>query len=251
MELRVQEHGEYIVIVTIDNQPRRNAMPRAMMADMAALWDRLEQSPCRCIVLTGAGDRAFTSGADLSGDLSADPEMARIVNHALLKNHTYTKPIVAAVNGDCVAGGVELLLSTDIRAASPNARFGLPEVRWSIYPFGGAAIKLIQQIGYVQAMELLLTGKLIPAHEAAQIGLVNRVMPAEDLMPWAIETAETIAANSPTAVQAVKQQISNTIAEHALSRETLDQELGDRVRASPHFTEGVAAFLEKRQPNYQ
>lgn len=251
MELRVQEHGEYIVIVTIDNQPRRNAMPRAMMADMAALWDRLEQSPCRCIVLTGAGDRAFTSGADLSGDLSADPEMARIVNHALLKNHTYTKPIVAAVNGDCVAGGVELLLSTDIRAASPNARFGLPEVRWSIYPFGGAAIKLIQQIGYVQAMELLLTGKLIPANEAAQIGLVNRVMPAEDLMPWAIETAETIAANSPTAVQAVKQQISNTIAEHALSRETLDQELGDRVRASPHFTEGVAAFLEKRQPNYQ
>ncbi len=251
MELRVQEHGEYIVIVTIDNQPRRNAMPRAMMADMAALWDRLEQSPCRCIVLTGAGDRAFTSGADLSGDLSADPEMARIVNHALLKNHTYTKPIVAAVNGDCVAGGVELLLSTDIRAASPNARFGLPEVRWSIYPFGGAAIKLIQQIGYVQAMELLLTGKLIPANEAAQIGLVNRVMPAEDLMPWAIETAETIAANSPTAVQAVKQQISNTIAEHALSREALDQELGDRVRASPHFTEGVAAFLEKRQPNYQ
>lgn len=251
MELRVQEHGEYIVIVTIDNQPRRNAMPRSMMADMAALWDRLEQSPCRCIVLTGAGDRAFTSGADLRGDLSADPEMARIVNHALLKHHTYTKPIVAAVNGDCVAGGVELLLSTDIRAASPNARFGLPEVRWSIYPFGGAAIKLIQQIGYVQAMELLLTGKLIPANEAAQIGLVNRVMPAEALMPWAIETAETIAANSPTAVQAVKQQISNTIAEHALSREALDQELGDRVRASPHFTEGVTAFLEKRQPNYQ
>lgn len=251
MELRVQEHGKHIVIVTIDNQPRRNAMPRSMMADMAALWDRLEQSPCRCIVLTGAGDRAFTSGADLSGDLSADPDMARVVNHALLKHHTYTKPIVAAVNGDCVAGGVELLLSTDIRAAAPNARFGLPEVRWSIYPFGGAAIKLIQQIGYVHAMELLLTGKLMPADEAAQIGLVNRVVPAAELMPWAIETAATIAANSPSAVQAVKQQISNTIAEHALSREALDQELGDRVRASPHFTEGVAAFLEKRQPNYQ
>jgi enoyl-CoA hydratase len=251
MELRVQEHGAHIVIVTIDNQPRRNAMPRSMMADMAALWDRLEQSPCRCIILTGAGDRAFTSGADLSGDLSADPDMARIVNHALLKHHTSTKPIVAAVNGDCVAGGVELLLSTDIRAAAPNARFGLPEVRWSIYPFGGAAIKLIQQIGYVHAMELLLTGKLIPAEEAAQLGLVNRVVAAEELMPWAIETAETIAANSPTAVQAVKQQISNTIAEHALSREALEQELGDRVRASPHFAEGVAAFLEKRQPNYQ
>ena len=154
------------------------------------------------------------------------------------------------MNGDCVAGGVELLLSTDIRAAAPNARFGLPEVRWSIYPFGGAAIKLIQQIGYVHAMELLLTAKLVDAETAAQLGLVNRVLPADDLMPWAITTAEAIAANSPTAVQAVKQQISSTISDHALSREALDQELGDRVRASPHFQEGVSAFLEKREPHY-
>jgi len=132
----------------------------------------------------------------------------------------------------------------------PHARFGLPEVRWSIYPFGGGAIKLIQQIGYVHAMELLLTAKLINAEAAAQLGLVNRVLPADALMPWAIDTAEAIAANSPTAVQAVKQQISSTIADHALSREALDQELGDRVRASPHFKEGVSAFLEKREPHY-
>jgi enoyl-CoA hydratase len=123
-------------------------------------------------------------------------------------------------------------------------------VRWSIYPFGGATVKLIQQIGYVHAMELLLTGKLVDAVTAAQLGLVNRVVPAEALMPWALETAELIAANSPTAVQAVKQQISTTLAEHALSREALEQELGDRVRASPHFTEGVTAFLEKRPPHY-
>src|SRR5712692_9668837 len=200
--------------------------------------------------MTGAGDRAFSSGADVGGDLSADPDIARTVNAALLKNRTYTKPIVAAVNGDCVAGGVELLLSTDIRAAAPHARFGLPEVRWSIYPFGGATVKLVQQIGYVHAMELLLTAKLVDATEAARIGLVNRVVPAEALMAWALETAEAIAANSPTAVQAVKQQISATIAEHALSREALDQALGDRVRASAHFKEGVAAFLEKRPPQY-
>ncbi len=250
MELRVDEHGDYITIVTIDNQSRLNAMPREMMAELDQLWRTLEASDCRCIILTGAGDRAFCAGADLSGDLSAAPETARIVNDALLKNRTYTKPIIAAVNGVCAGGGVELLLATDIRAAAPHARFGLPEVKWSIYPFGGAAIKLIQQIGYVQAMELLLTAKLISAEEATQLGLINRVVPAEDLMPWAIETAEAIAANSPSAVQAVKQQISNTIAEHALSREALDQELGDRVRASPHFNEGVAAFREKRQPNY-
>ena len=250
MELNVQEHGPHVVIVTIDNQPRRNAMPRSMMAELAALWDRLEAGACRSIVLTGAGDRAFSSGADVSGDLSADPEIARVVNHALLKDRPYTKPIVAAVNGDCVAGGVELLLSTDIRAAASHARFGLPEVRWSIYPFGGATVKLVQQIGYVHAMELLLTAKLIDAAEAARIGLVNRVLRADALMPWALETAETIAANSPVAVQAVKQQISTTIAEHAQSREALEQALGDRVRASDHFKEGVRAFLEKRKPNY-
>jgi enoyl-CoA hydratase/carnithine racemase len=250
MEIRVSDHGPHVSVVTIDNQPRRNAMTRAMMVDLARLWETLQSGPCRCIVLTGAGERAFSSGADVSGDLSADPETARIVNDALLKNRTYTKPIVAAVNGDCIGGGVELLLSTDVRAAVPHARFGLPEVRWSIYPFGGATVKLVQQIGYVHAMELLFTAGLIDAAEAARIGLINRVVPAERLMPWALETAERIAANSPSAVQAVKRQISATIAEHARAREPLDQALGDRVRASAHFREGVAAFREKRAPRY-
>ena len=250
MEIRAEPHGPHVVVVTIDNQPRRNAMTRAMLADLARLWDELERGPCRCIVLTGAGERAFTAGADISGDLSASAETARVVSHALLKYHVYTKPIVAAVNGDCAGGGLELLLATDIRAAAPHARFGLPEVKWSIYPFGGATIKLVQQIGYVHAMELLLTAKLIDAAEAARLGLINRVVPAEGLMPWALETAERIAANSPAAVQAVKQQISATTAEHARSREALEQELGDRVRASAHFREGIAAFREKRPPRY-
>jgi len=251
VEIRIEEHGRHVVVVTIDNQPRLNAMTRAMMADLARLWDELEREPCRVIVLTGAGPRAFCAGADISGDLSASEETARVVSHALLKYDTYTKPIVAAVNGDCVGGGVELLLATDIRAAAPHARFGLPEVKWSIYPFGGATVKLTQQIGYVHAMDLLLTGRLIDAAEAARIGLINRIVPAEGLMAWALETAELIAANSPSAVQAVKRQISATIADHARSREAMEQELGDRVRASAHFKEGVAAFLEKRRPRYE
>jgi enoyl-CoA hydratase/carnithine racemase len=251
MEIRIQAHGPHVAVVTIDNQPRRNAMTRAMMADLVRVWDELERGPCRCIVLTGAGERAFSAGADISGDLSAREETARIIGRALLKSHPYSKPIVAAVNGDCVGGGLELLLSTDIRAAAPHARFGLPEVRWSIYPFGGATIKLIQQIGHVHAMELLLTARLIPAAEAARLGLVNRVVEASALMPWALETAETIAANSPSAVQAVKRQISATVADHARAREALDQELGDQVRASAHFAEGVAAFREKRTPRYE
>jgi enoyl-CoA hydratase/carnithine racemase len=251
MEIRLDRRGEHIAVVTIDNQPRLNAMTRQMLGELGRLWDELERDECRCIVLTGAGERAFTVGADISGDLSAGPEVARMVNHALLKTDSYAKPIVAAVNGDCIGGGLELMLSTDIRAAAPNARFGLTEVKWSIYPFGGSTTKLIQQIGYVHAMDLLLTARLISAEAAAGLGLINRVVPAGELMNWAIETAEMIAANSPSAVQAVKRQVSATIADHVLSREALEQELGDAVRASPDFAEGIAAFRDKRKPRYE
>ena len=250
-EIRLDRHGPHIAIVTIDNQPRLNAMTRPMLAELGRLWDELERDPCRCIVLTGAGERAFTVGADISGDLSAEADVARMVNHALLKTDAYSKPIIAAVNGDCVGGGLELMLASDIRGAAPNARFGLTEVKWSIYPFGGSTTKLIQQIGYVHAMDLLLTARLISAEEAAGLGLINRVVPASGLMGWAIETAEMIAANSPSAVQAVKRQVSATIAEHVLGREAMEQRLGDAVRASRDFAEGVAAFREKRRPRYE
>jgi enoyl-CoA hydratase/carnithine racemase len=251
MEIRLARHGRHVAIVTIDNQRRLNAMTRQMLGELGRLWDELEQDECRCIVLTGAGERAFTVGADISGDLSAGSEIARMVNHALLKNEPYSKPIIAAVNGDCVGGGLELMLSTDIRAAVPTARFGLTEVKWSIYPFGGSTIKLIQQIGYVHAMDLLLTARLIDAAQAAQLGLVNRLVPPDELMAWAIETAEMIAANSPSAVQAVKRQVSGTIADHALTREAMEQQLGDAVRAGRDFAEGIAAFREKRTPRYE
>lgn len=252
MPLLVREAAPHVVLISIDNQAKRNAMPRAMLSELAALWDRLaSDAGCRAIVITGAGDKGFCAGADIGGDLTAGPEMAAVVNRSLLKTSVFPKPIVAAVNGDCAGGGVELLLATDIRGAAPHARFGLPEVRYAIYPFGGATVKLVQQIGYVHAMDLILTGRLVDAATAARLGLVNEVVPAPELLDWALAKAGAIAANSPAAVQAVKTQISTTIAEHARAREPLDQSLGDRVRSSPDFKEGVAAFLEKRKPEYR
>ncbi|MGE0851516.1 MAG: enoyl-CoA hydratase/isomerase family protein [Hyphomicrobiaceae bacterium] len=251
MTLHIREAARHVALITIDNQSKRNALSRAAMGELAEAWERLGASEnCRCIVITGAGDKAFCSGADIGGDLSAPEETGRLIDRALLKAKAYTKPIVAAVNGDCAGGGVELLLSTDIRLAAEHARFGLPEVKWSIYPFGGATVKLAHQVGYVHAMDLLLTGRLVTAAFAASINLINRVLPASDVLGASIESASVIAANSPSAVQAVKTQISAGIADYAASREALEQELGDRVRASPHFAEGISAFREKRQPKY-
>ncbi len=250
MTLEVREHGPHIAIITMDNQAKRNALSRDDLRQLGEVWLRLQDAPYRCLILTGAGEKSFCAGADLSGDLSAGPELSEIIYKGLLKYGAYRKPVIAAVNGDCAGGGVELLLSTDIRAAAPEARFGLPEVRWGVYPFGGAALRLRQQIGHVHAMELLLTGRLINAEEASRIGLVNRVLPRDELMPWALDTAEAIAANSPMAVQAVKQQISATDDALNRPREAMEQTLGDQVRASPDFTEGVAAFQEKRPARY-
>jgi enoyl-CoA hydratase len=250
MRVFLQKEGPYISIITIENPGKLNAMTRSMMKDLGYLWDELGKDDTRCVIITGAGNRAFCVGADISGDLEATPDLAKTVNHSLLKTDVFNKPVIAAVNGDCVGGGIELLLSTDIRCAPLTARFGLPEVKWSIYPFGGATTKLIQQIGYVHAMDLLLTGRLITAKEAKKINLINAIVDPGSALDWAIDRARIIALNSPSAAQAVKTQISATIAEHTLSREDIDQTLGDQVRANLNFKEGVAAFLEKRRPNY-
>src|SRR5205809_844990 len=119
MEIRVETPRPHIALVTIANEPRRNAMNRAMLADLAALWDRLDaDAGCRCVVLTGAGEKAFSAGADISGDLSAGADTARTINRALLTHTPFSKPIVAAVHGYCAGGEHELLLATDTSSAA-------------------------------------------------------------------------------------------------------------------------------------
>lgn len=250
MPIHVERPEPHVTLVTIDNLPKHNAMTREMLAELAGVWDELEQSECRAIVLTGAGEKAFNAGADVSGDLSASEQTAAVINRALLKTSPFPKPILAAVNGVCAGGGVELLLSTDVRFAAPHARFGLPEVKWAIYPFGGATAKLVHQVGYVHAMKLLLGAEMIDAEEARRIDLINDIVPAGELLDRTLDMARTIAGNSPVAVQAVKLHVSKGAAQATLAREAEEQAHGDRVRASADFTEGVSAFREKRKPHY-
>src|SRR5215467_6160938 len=212
----------------------------------------------------GGGDLALHrlhGGGAVGGDLLGGGEGPRHQllrgDHAIDQAHARRLRRLDEAAGEQEVHGVrvaDLLGELEGRPAEGIDRplhLGQPEVKWSIYPFGGATLKLTQQIGHAHAMDLLLTGRLIEAAEAARVGLINRVVAAEELMPWALATAEQIAANSPSAVQAVKRQISSTIAEHARAREAMEQTLGDQVRASAHFKEGVTAFREKRRPSYE
>ena len=250
MSIDVSYPAEHIAMITINNPKKRNAMTRKMLQDLANLWDSIEVSDCRAVVITGAGDKAFSAGADVSGDLSADESTAAMINRALLKTDPYPKPIISAVNGTCAGGGVELMLSSDIRFASQEASFGLPEVKWGIYPFGGATSKLTNQINYVDAMRLILSAEMVSASEALRVGLINQIIPTEKVKETSIEMAKKIAMNSPVAVQAVKSHISKGLADAGKARESEEQIHGDQVRLSSDFTEGVEAFREKRLPNY-
>jgi enoyl-CoA hydratase/carnithine racemase len=250
MPISVTEPQRHIVLVTIDNEARRNALTRAMFEELALLWPRLEASSARCVVVTGQGGKAFCSGADLSADWIVDPDLDDLVDRALLKTQTFTKPLVAAINGHAVAGGLELVLSCDIRIVARGAKLGFPEVQWGIFPSGGGALKLERQIGYTWARDLLLTGRLITADEAAMIGLVGSVVAAQDVLATAMQRAESIAGNSPTAVEAVKRFLSRSSA-RALAEDVADEEHEARnVRASPDRTKGIEAFLSRRLPLY-
>src|SRR5487761_588482 len=209
------EQREHVLIVTMNRPAARNALSGPMMALMRQAWDRVDHDPdIRVCVLTGAGG-AFCAGAVLKA-MTSDHPGARLgdfdlaVIEPLLKGRRLTKPLIAAVEGPAVAGGTEILQATDIRVAGQSARFGVSEARWGLFPLGGSAVRLPRQIPYTIAADLLLTGRLISAAQALQIGLIGHVVPDGQALATALEIAETIAANGPVAVRAILRTIRET-----------------------------------------
>ncbi|MBM6594862.1 enoyl-CoA hydratase/isomerase family protein [Microvirga pudoricolor] len=238
-----------IATVTLSNPARRNALTLDMFTGLAGLWSRLAADrSVRVVVVTGAGEEAFCSGADLSADLASEPGIDDLIAAAFLKTLYVPMPVIAAINGVCVAGGLEIALGADIRLASETARLGLPEVRWGIMPSGGAAMKLADQIGQAHAMDLLLSGRLIGAQEAERIGLVSSVLPSQGFRAAAMDFAGSIARNSPVAVRAAKKAAMLHRVEAYREREAAEREMVAQVRGSGHPRIGIEAFLAKRQP---
>lgn len=251
MSIRIERRPDRVAVITVDHPSRRNALTYEMFRTLADAWPELEADRAvRVVVLRGEGGGAFCSGADLSAGLDRHPDIDDLIARAFLKSVVFPKPVVAAVNGHCVAGGLELALAADLRIVDETARIGLPEVRWGIFPSGGAALKLADQIGYAAAMDLLLTGRLIDGREAARIGLMTQAVAAGEVERTAFARAEALAANAPLAVSSVKRFIAEGRSSGYADREGRERELVRALRASPQPAIGIAAFLAKRSPDY-
>ena len=249
MPIDVRRDGP-VAVVVIDAPARRNALSRAMVEALADLWPRLEKDgSVRAVLLRGAGG-TFCAGADLAEPWDEMQDRDDLIAAALCKTGRFGKPLVTAIRGACVAGGLELVLSSDLRVAAEDARIGLPEVRWGIFPSGGAAAKLADQIGYARAMTLLLTGDLISGREAGAIGLVSHVAPDSEVEALAARLAATIAQNSPRVVQAVKTYVAGGRADGYAAREAEERAILRKIRHSGDRSIGVKAFLEKSRPQY-
>jgi enoyl-CoA hydratase/carnithine racemase len=252
MEWIVEERGE-VEVWTIDGAARRNSITRAMLSALNVELRRAEQTRrLRCVVLTGAGNRAFCAGADLKerarmseGDVHAFHQDLRA---ALRGIETSPKVFVAAVNGAALGGGLELALACDLRVMSAAAEMGLPEVGLGIIPGGGGTQRLARAIGVARAKDLVLTARRIDAIEAIAYGLATRAAPPERLREAALEAAAEVARNAPISLRQAKRAIDGGF--HLPLEEALDLEnrmyqdcLGTRDRQ-----EALAAFAEKRRP---
>jgi enoyl-CoA hydratase len=257
------ERDGAVLQLTLNRPKRLNALTSTMLATIVdACAEATADDGIRCIVITGA-EGNFCPGADLramAGDTdnegAVDLAQRRILDpryteKGFFKISRPPKPIIAAVEGVCIAGGMELLLGTDIRVAGRSARFGVSEARWSLYPNMGAPVRLPQQISYTKAAEILLTGRLLPAEEAERVGLIGTIVDDGEALTAAREIADRICANGPLAVEAILATIRETPGLTEAESFAREFDRSRAVMASEDAKEGPKAFLEKRTPQFQ
>lgn len=245
---------EHVALVTIDNRSALNALSAALLRQLGETLAELDADrECRCIVLTGAGERAFAAGADIA-------ELAAATPAVLLAGDTFDRwdrigrlrtPMIAAVRGFALGGGCELAMQCDMIVAADDARFGQPEIKLGIIPGAGGTQRLTRAVGKTKAMELILTGRMFDAREAEALGLVNRVVPAADVLPAALGLAATVASMPPLAVQAAKAAIDAAQEQPLRDGLAFERRSFYLLFATEDQEEGMAAFLEKRAPSWK
>ena len=253
------EHQDYITILTMNRPEVLNAVNPEMGMEMYhAFNDFRDDDDQWAIIVTGSGDRGFSTGSDLKAGAAqrekgeASPVLDISFSGAgLPKGQHIYKPIIAAVNGYAIGGGLELTLACDIRIASENAFFGLSEVRWSRIASGGGLSHLPRNIPRAIAMKMILTGEHIDAQEAYRIGLINEVVPLDRLMPRAIEIARTIFENGPLAILASKEAVVRGVDMPLDASLALEDDLSRVNFRTQDNIEGPKAFAEKREPQYK
>ncbi len=250
----IYEKNDHIAIVTMNRREAMNAMDDAMMEELSDAWvDIRDDRDIWVAIITGAGRTAFSVGGDLTtflpkiteADLRDLQSDTRPLN-AVLRGFDLYKPVIAAINGYCFGGGLEMLLGTDIRVASENAVFAVMEPTWALFPGGGTTVRLPRQIPYCRAMEMLMTANQITAQEAYEVGLINKVVSKEELMPTAMQYAEKLVSNGPLAVQAIKESVLRGLALDAAY--SIERLMSWIIFDTEDAKEGPKAFMEKRKP---
>ena len=251
------EITDHVALVTLNRPEAMNSIDPATRAELHETWTRVrEDDEIRVVILTGAGGRAFCTGSDLKKTMPPAESHAYQTfgtAHAdhLLDGLDTDKPLIAAVNGYAVGGGLELALACDIRIASSNARFGLSEARIGSIPGAGGTQTLPRAIGRAVAMHMLLTGDRIDAEEALRVGLVSELTEPEALVERAEEIAARIAANAPLAVRAIKRLVTQGMDMSLPAGMELERSFWGILRDTEDRIEGRHAFQEKRPPEYQ
>jgi enoyl-CoA hydratase len=247
----VREQRGAVLVLRLNRPEARNALNAELLGAIGRGMLDAEQDPAvRCVVLTGTGDRAFCAGMDLaafaSGDSPTDLDQEAMAAYGRFTTGEVTVPIVGAAQATAVAGGFEVLMGCDVVVASEDARFGLPEVKRGLFAAGGG-IYLSTRIPLAIALELTLTGDYIDAARAAELGLVNQVVPADEVLDAAVELGERIARNGPLGLQATKQLVRTAAVDAAKARDLQDA-WQPKVFGSEDAVEGATAFIEKRDP---